>query len=172
MEDIYAMVPVQLRGVYSISKYGLEEFIEEKKQDIKRIEQKILRNFFITEPLKFCDTDQDPEMKLQRDFDDIFEDSEYSLRSLYTDLYKAELILEHWDEMHFENGLEKKYIETPRIDYETAVVGKEDNGRYYPVGYDGNFLSKDSNEIDIRRAFNRVDKLQDGTTKAEWMKEH
>lgn len=97
-----ALVELTLANETFNTKYDVECFIDDKKDMIKYLRQKLFALAMMTEPKKFIEEDDDPMLYIQREFDQCWEDlNEYQYK-----LFVAEAMLDAWDDMT-EKGIPK-----------------------------------------------------------------
>lgn len=168
----YATIPVELFNTNFQSKYEVEEYIRDIEEEMQRMRDDAMMYFFMTEPKKFCGEDEDPKYNIRNRYNEIFNsddpyDPDYGM--LAVRLFVARKILDCWDRTHYENGLEQKYTEYPAVDTESGMHGIEViNGDVFPVDGKDEFITKDSDEYTLMKAFKYVNVLHDGYTKKQF----
>lgn len=95
-----ALLPIYFCGHSFQSKYELQEYIDEQKEDIERAKRQLQKLVYMTEPSKFAPKDEDIDFWLDRELQENIE----SLEDSNVALYKAERMMEYWDNMHHKNG--------------------------------------------------------------------
>lgn len=110
---IYLYPQIYYSKVDFKSKWDVEREIESLKQIIKMLEQKLLSLVMTTEPRKMMAEDEEcsPSEWLLLEYRDLMEGDDSSLKSLYYNLWKLELLYENWDNAHTKEG---KAIHPPK----------------------------------------------------------
>lgn len=143
-----ALIHVEFNRTTFNTRYDVEKYIEEKKDELE-IAKKTLRQLaFMTEPKKFCDENADPSWWVQHELDDAIEIIE--INSYWIGI--AQDVLNGWDQSHHKNG--KAYdLHWDRFDEMQRI-----NGDFVETcDPDGNTITeKDSN--DHNEILDKVDK--------------
>lgn len=120
------------------SKYDIEEEINETKNVIKMLEDKLLSLVLTTEPNKIVpkDTEGSPLDWILNEYRDIMGGYDCSLKDYYYKLWKLELLHENWDNAH---NKDNNAICPPKDtfpDYDTAYMDGDYVNAVYPDGSD------------------------------------
>lgn len=132
-----ALVTVTFNHETFDSEAAVREYIEDKKEEIKRAEETLRNLAFMTEPKKWCDEEETPTGYIQRELDYAIE----TLRISSVQLSNAYAVLHGWKYMHHENG--GAYIsdknsrdvtldELQRIDGDYICMVNPDGSNAYP----------------------------------------
>lgn len=96
-----ALISVKFNRCTFNSKYDVQDFIDEKKEELEVAKKTLSQLAFMTDPKKFCDDDTDPLWWIQHQVDDAIETIEVNGYLIGI----AEKVLGGWDESHHQNGL-------------------------------------------------------------------
>ena len=96
-----ALIHVEFNRTTFNTKYDVESYIDDKKEELEIAQKTLQQLAFMTEPKKFCDEDADPTWWIQHELDE-------ALETIETNSYLigiAQSVLEGWDKSHHENGM-------------------------------------------------------------------
>lgn len=127
-----ALVHIRFSGETFDSLSDVEEYIDERKDEISRARDTLSQLAWMTEPKKFCEKEESPEFYIKNNLDWALD----QLEEAAIEKYKAQLVKNAWDHMHHENGgcldTEESFDELQRLWGDFLVMVKQDGSNRYP----------------------------------------
>lgn len=138
--------------------YKVEDYIEERNDEIETAKKTLSQLAWTTEPRKFCEEEESPEMYIKHNLEWALE----QLEEAAVERYKAQLVYDAWRHMHHENGgalyFEGGFDAGQRLWGDFIVCVNADGSNAYPNNQiHTNSYNKMIDAYERRKAFTTTD---------------